>query len=113
MLIKLKKEEPKPNSIYIPLTHLDQTDGGKIISKPHDNQFLLKGVIVDASPKALINLNEEGIEISDEVLLTQAASQPGYIFYPDRDILNPKHEGYVLVPSQFIEAKVLPTTNEF
>lgn len=113
VLIKLKEEVPNPNEIYIPLTFLDQTDGGKIISRGSDNKYLAKGVIVNASSTALDILSKDNISLNDEVLLIAASLQPQYIFYPNRDVLTPKHEGYVLVPSSFIEAKIENQTNEF
>jgi len=113
VLIKLKEEVPNPNEIYIPLTFLDQTDGGKVIARSSDNKYLAKGVITNASLAALETLSKDDIHLNDEVLLISAALQPQYIFYPNRDVLTPKHEGYVLIPSSFIEAKIENQPNEF
>lgn len=112
--VLIKLQEAKDHSVtsagvYIPLTEIVETDGGRVATTPSSQKYLYVGTVVSVSPYAASKLLEEQTVLSegDTVYLSkQVIDSKAYSFSLDRSQLISDIEGYVCIPHNLIEAKI-------
>lgn len=109
ILLDIERENTKTDSgIEVPHYVQDETDGGRPTVKLSGRKYLPQGTVVNVSPLASAKLKEHQtpLTVNDRVLVSYAALNPSYQFFPERTKHVIAHHGYMLIPYSLIEAKI-------
>lgn len=109
VLLDFEEEETTTSSgIILPLTEIQETDGGKLKTRPALKRHLSQGTVLNISSLATEKFKEEGIPLNSatKVYVSPSALNQSFHFYPNRTQLVNTFNGFICVPHNLIEAKV-------
>lgn len=108
VLLDLAEDTTTESGIIIPLNELQETDGGKLKTRPSAKRHLSQGTILSIGDQAASQIKEKSLNlnVNDKVYLTQQALSNSFNFFPDRTKLVQDFKGFVAVPLSLIEAKL-------
>lgn len=108
VLLDTAEDTTTESGIIIPLNELQETDGGKLKTRPSAKRHLSQGTILAIGDQARATIKEKQLDINlnDRVYVTQQALTNSFNFFPDRTKLVQDFKGFIAIPLSLIEAKI-------
>lgn len=109
ILLDFEEQETTTSSgIILPLTEIQETDGGKLKTRPALKRHLSQGTVLNISSLAVEKFKEEGmsLDVDTQVYVASTALNQSFHFYPNRTQLVTTFSGFICVPHNLIEAIV-------